>query len=57
MGAALSTNKVFVIIEKFFASLLGQPFVLAEVINSKIPDQDAACSFVILSPMKRPGQV
>ena len=39
--AALSAEKVFVIAEKFFASLSGQPFVLAKIIKPKIPDQDA----------------
>jgi hypothetical protein len=54
---ALSAKKVFIIAEKFFASLFGQPFVLAEIMNPKIPDQDAARSFVILLLTKRPLQI
>jgi hypothetical protein len=57
MSAALSAEKVFVIGEKFFAALFGQPFVLAKIISPKIPDQDAARSFVILLPTKRRRQV
>jgi hypothetical protein len=57
MTAALSAKKVFVIAEKFFASLFGQSLVLAKIINPKILDQDAARSFVILLPTKRPCQV
>jgi hypothetical protein len=51
--AALSAMEVFVIAKKFFASLFGQAFVLAKIIKPKIPDQDAARSFVILLPAKR----
>jgi hypothetical protein len=50
-------NKVFAIVEKFFASLFGQSLVLAEVIHSKIPDQDATRSFVIFLATKRPSQI
>jgi hypothetical protein len=35
--AALSAKKVFVIAEKFFTSLSGQPFVLAEIMKSENP--------------------
>jgi hypothetical protein len=51
--AALSAKEVFVIAKKFFASLFGQSFVLAKIIKPKIPNQDAARSFVILFPAKR----
>jgi hypothetical protein len=54
---ALSAKKVFVIAKKFLAPLFGQPFVFAKIMNPKIPDQDAARSFVILLPAKRPRQV
>ena len=57
MRAALSATKVFLIAEKFLASPFGQPLVLAKIISPKIPDQDAACSFVILLPTKKPRQV
>jgi hypothetical protein len=57
MRAALSAKEVFVIAKKFFTSLFGQSFVLVKIIKPKIPDQDAACSFVILLPTKRPRQV
>ena len=55
--AALSAKEIFVIAKEVFASLLGQSFVLAKVVKPKIPDQDAARSFVILLPTKRPRQV
>jgi hypothetical protein len=54
---ALSIKKVFVIAKKFFASLFGQTFAPAEVINSKIPDQDTTRSFVIFLSTKRPPQI
>ena len=54
---SLFGKKVFVIAKKFFATLFGQSFVLAKIIKPKIPDQDAARSFVILLPTKRPRQV
>jgi hypothetical protein len=54
---ALSAKKVFVIVEKCFTSLFGQPFVLPEIMKPKILDQDAARSFVILLPTKRPLQI
>jgi hypothetical protein len=54
MRAPLSAKEVFVIAKKFLASLFGQSFVLAKIIQPKIPDQDAARSFVILLPTKRP---
>ena len=57
MRTALSAKKVFVIAKKFFGSVFGQPFVLAKIMDSEIPDQDAARSFVILLPTKRPRQV
>jgi hypothetical protein len=57
MRVALSAKEVFVIAKEFFASLFGQPFVLAKIIKPEIPDQDAARSFVILLPTKRPCQV
>jgi hypothetical protein len=55
--ADLSSMKVFIIAEKFLASLFRQSFVLAKVIDPKISVQDAACSFVILLATKRPRQV
>ena len=55
--AALAAKEVFVIAKKFLASLFGQSFVLAKIVKPKIPDQDAARSFVILLPTKRPRQV
>ena len=55
--AALAAKEVFVIAKKFFAPLFGQSFVLAKIVKPKIPDQDAARSFVILLPTKRPRQV
>jgi hypothetical protein len=57
MRAALSAKEVFVIAKKFFASLFGQSFALAKITKPKIPDQDAARSFVIPLPTKRPRQV
>jgi hypothetical protein len=57
MRTALSAKKVFVIAEKFFGSVFGQPFVLAKIMDSEIPDQDAARSFVVLLPTKGPRQV
>jgi hypothetical protein len=53
-GNALKVDKVSIITEKFLAPLFGQPFVLAEIVNSEIPDHDAARSFVILLSAKRP---
>jgi hypothetical protein len=57
MRAALSAKEVFVIAKKLFAPLLGQSFVLAKIIKPKIPDQDAARSFVILLPAKRSPKI
>jgi hypothetical protein len=55
--AALSAKEVFVIAKEFFASLFGQSFVLAKIIQPEIPDQDAGRSFVILFPAKRPLKI
>jgi hypothetical protein len=57
MRAALSAKEIFVIAKEVFASLLGQSFVLAKIIKPKIPDQDAARSFVILLPAKRSPKI
>ena len=40
-------SEVFVIAEKPFTSLFGQPFVLSKVMTSKIIDHDAATPFVV----------
>jgi hypothetical protein len=56
-GGILTGEEISVIAEKFFASLFGQPSVLAKIISSKIPDQDPARSFVVFLPTQRPRQV
>jgi hypothetical protein len=45
MRAALSAQEVFVIAEKFFTSLSRKPFVLAKIINPKIPGSGCGSGF------------
>jgi hypothetical protein len=56
-GGSLMGYEISIIAKKFFASLFGQSFAFAKIIKPKITDQDAARSFVILLPTKRPRQV
>jgi hypothetical protein len=51
ISAAASAKKVFVIIEKLFTSLFGQPLTFAKIVPPKIFDHDATTQFVVfLSP-------
>jgi hypothetical protein len=53
----LRAEKISLMAEKLFASLLGQPFVLAKIMTSKIPDHDVASSLVIHFATKRQCQI
>jgi hypothetical protein len=50
---SLSRDKIVIVAKKFLASLFGQASAPAEIMTSKIPDQDTACSFVILLALQR----
>ena len=55
ISAPLSAKEVFVIAEKPFTSLFGQPFVLTKIMTPKILDHDTATPFVVF--LLRTGNV
>jgi hypothetical protein len=57
ISAPQSAKEVFVIAEKPFTSLFGQPLAFAKVVTPKILDHDAATSFVVFLLPKRPRQI
>jgi hypothetical protein len=57
MRAVLSRQEIFIIAEKVFAPVFGQPLALTEIMKPKIPDQDEARSFVVPFATKRQCQV